>query len=64
MEDDVHRRIAGGGGLFHNDLGIAAVQGLLQTCEESADAFAFGGDESVGLVTGHDIVIYRKSHEE
>lgn len=62
-KDDMHRRIAGGG-LFNDDLRVSAVKCLLQTCEESADAFALGGDEPVGFITGNSVMINRQGHEE
>lgn len=64
MQQDVDRRITGYRRLLDDHLGVASLEGLLQTGEEPGDSLAPGRNEEVGLVARHDLVVDGQSHEE
>ena len=64
MQQHMNSRIAGDRRLLDDHLGVASLEGLLQTGKEPGDALALGCDEEVGLVAGHDLVSDGQRHEE
>lgn len=64
MQQDMDRRVAGDRRLLDDHLGVASLEGLLQTGEKPGYALALERYEEVGLVAGHDLVIDGQRHEE
>ena len=64
VEQHVDGRVAGRCGLFDDDLGVPAVDALLESCEETGYALSFGCDVAVGLVAGHGLMVDGEGHEE
>ena len=64
VEDHMDRRIAGGRGLLRDHLGVSSLYALLEPGEEAGYALPLGGDEIIGLVAGHLLVVDGQRKEE